>query len=139
MPGAVVDTSFIIAVLVDEEHTAFARAAFTTLVSEGMTAPGLLAWEIASVLQKKVRQKRISPAERAALVEGFEDFAIGLRSAPELAELGPLLELSDRHGLTAYDAAYLLLAMEEGAGLASLDDDLVAAARAEGLIVHSVF
>jgi predicted nucleic acid-binding protein len=139
LPGAVVDTSFVIAVLVDEEHTAFARAAFATLVSEGMTAPGLLAWEIASVLQKKVRQKRISPAERAALVEGLEDIAIDLRTAPGLAELGLLLELSDRHGLTAYDAAYLLLAMEEGAALASLDDDLVAAARAEGLTVHCPF
>jgi predicted nucleic acid-binding protein len=139
LPGAVVDTSFVIAVLVDEEHTAFARETFATLVSAGMSAPGLLAWEMASVLQKKDRQGRISPAQRAALVEGFEDFAVSLRMAPDLSELGPLLALSDRYGLTAYDAAYLLLALEEQAALASIDNDLVRAARAEGLTVHAPF
>jgi predicted nucleic acid-binding protein len=139
LPGAVVDSSFLVAVLVDEEHTAFARAAFATLVSGGMSAPGLFAWEIASVLQKKVRQRRMSPGERNALVEEFGDFAIGLRPTPDLWELGPLLELSDRHGLTPYDAAYLLLALEEQAALASIDAKLVQAARAEGLTVHAPF
>ena len=50
-----------------------------------------------------------------------------------------MLSLADRHRLTAYDAAYLELALSRAAELASLDDDLVKAARAEGLTVRSPF
>jgi predicted nucleic acid-binding protein len=41
--------------------------------------------------------------------------------------------LGARHALTAYDVAYLDLAMRLGLPLASQDDDLRKAAQAEGL------
>ena len=139
MSGVVLDSSFIIAVLVEEEHSDFARAIMLQLDGDSMMAPGLLAWEIVNVLQKKVRQKRLTLAQRAVMLSRFESLAITLQPTPEAGELGFLIDLCDRHGLTGYDAAYLLLALDEGVALASLDDDLVAAARAEGLTVHSPF
>lgn len=45
------------------------------------------------------------------------------------------LELAERHGLTVYDATYLHLAMDIDAPLATLDRQLAAAARAEGVEV----
>ena len=41
--------------------------------------------------------------------------------------------LCRKHGLTAYDAAYLEIAMRETKTLATVDDDLKRAAMAEGV------
>lgn len=44
-----------------------------------------------------------------------------------------ILQLAERHGLTAYDAAYLALAVERQLPLATLDKQLIAAAPREGV------
>ena len=44
-----------------------------------------------------------------------------------------MLTLARRHRLTAYDASYLALAIQEGVPLASLDRRLKEAAAAEGI------
>lgn len=54
------------------------------------------------------------------------------RGLPGLFET---IELAERHRLTVYDAAYLQLALEIDAELATTDRDLAAAARREGLAV----
>ncbi len=46
------------------------------------------------------------------------------------------VELAERHGLTVYDAAYLQLALDCEAEMATLDHALGRAAEAEGLVVH---
>lgn len=46
-----------------------------------------------------------------------------------------LLHLARKHRLTAYDAAYLELALRAAAPLATLDDRLARAARAEGVLM----
>ena len=46
---------------------------------------------------------------------------------------GTTLRLTERHRLTLYDAAYLELAMRRGLPLATLDDELRAAANAEAI------
>lgn len=139
MAGVVIDSSFLIAVLIEEEHSAWASEAMLQMDDETFLAPGLLVWEAASVLQNKVRRGHISPSERAIVLERFDNLAIELHLPPEPAELLPLIALSEHAGLTVYDSAYLLLASQEDAGLASLDRDLVRAARAEGVAVHSPF
>ena len=139
MGDIVVDSSFIIAVLVEEEHSAWSSHVMLELEGENLLAPDLLVWEIASVLQKKVRRGTVSEAQRAIMLARFRDFDVDLRPPPEPMDLISMLETGDRVGLTAYDTAYLMLATDEGAALASLDAALVRAARVEGLTVHSVF
>jgi predicted nucleic acid-binding protein len=50
-----------------------------------------------------------------------------------------VLMLSANHGLSAYDAAYLALALNRSAPLATLDRKLAAAARKEGVTVLGPF
>ena len=45
------------------------------------------------------------------------------------------LHLSDRHGITVYDAAYLELALRRGVPLATRDQDLAKAAVDSGITV----
>jgi len=56
--------------------------------------------------------------------------------SPYTSDPARLAELGVRHGLTAYDALYLDHALALNADLASLDQDLRAAAVAEGLAVR---
>ena len=51
---------------------------------------------------------------------------------------GNTLSLARDHNLSAYDAAYLELAMRRGLPLATLDDKLKAAAQAVGVPLYGV-
>lgn len=134
----VVDSSFLVPALVDEEHSSFVSKVLFGRLEDALIAPSLLPLEIASVLQKKWRQGKITLPQRAAIVEGLLGLGLELQPASGWEDLA-VLTLCDRHGLTPYDGAYLLLAIEEGAAVASLDKDLARAARAEGLSVHCPF
>ena len=54
-----------------------------------------------------------------------------------LAALIETVDLAERHRLTVYDAAYLQLALDCEAEIATLDQALGRAAAAEGLVVHA--
>ena len=57
---------------------------------------------------------------------------IAIDSATAKQALGDTLNLARRHRLSAYDAAYLELALREGLPLTTLDTDLAEAAKAAG-------
>ena len=81
-----------------------------------------------------LRRRGFEPG-RAALA-----IAALARSGIETADRGltgvaDALDLADRHGLSVYDATYLQLAVDAGAALATLDQALQRAARAEGVEV----
>ncbi len=50
-----------------------------------------------------------------------------------MSDMNRVLEISERHGLTTYDGAYVDLALRQAAGLASLDVSMSRAAKAEGV------
>ena len=52
-----------------------------------------------------------------------------------LSQATAILDLAEKHGLTAYDAAYLELAERLGLALGTLDIDLRKAAETEGVAI----
>jgi predicted nucleic acid-binding protein len=135
----VVDCSFLVAVVIDEARSPFARTSFTGLVGARLIAPLLLNWEFSSVLLKKLRQENIEWLEAEALASVFERLEVAMDDAPGDAVLLGTITLSRRWALSAYDAAYLELASRLGAELATLDENLTKGALSEGLTVHSPF
>ncbi len=87
--------------------------------------------ELANGLLQAGRRKRISAADR---VTAF-DLLTGLPVAIHPGELSAatLFTLADREGLSIYDTAYLALALEQKAMLATADKGLAAAARRNGV------
>ena len=75
-------------------------------------------------------EKRLSEADTAAFLRDLTTLAIDLDMTPETAEI---LRLSRAHQLSVYDAAYLELALRKNTPLATLDADLIRAARAESV------
>jgi predicted nucleic acid-binding protein len=135
----VVDSSFVVAALIVEGHTTFAAEVLEQLADEPLAAPQLVMWEIANVLQKRIVRGVIDARDRQDVWTMLELYGLDLHQAPPSGEMDRLGQLADRHGLSAYDAAFLDLALVEGAALATLDRDLARAGVAEGLTVLSPY
>lgn len=122
-PPAVVDCSVVAAVLWAEPAAADAQG---RMAAHALHAPSLLPYELANVARSKAR----SGVPEALAREGLTAFA---EQRITLHELDPvhLLATAARHGLTAYDAAYLVLAAALQAPLLTFDKRLADAAAAE--------
>ena len=128
----VLDASAALSLLLEEDAEGTGHEV-GGLFSRGDSAvvPTLFIHEITNVLVTAVRRKRIESADAIELLGGLASLPITVDdrtvSAPRV------LDLAVRHGLSAYDAAYLELALSGGAPLASNDTSLLRAAANEGV------
>src|SRR5262245_30535944 len=119
-PPLVVDCSVLVAMLFYESNRDVAVSALSGMQ---LFAPELLADEFVSVAVKKSRHGE-DEVVRQALVD-FADLKITRRRCDVRAQWRLALE----YGLSGYDAAYLWLAAELNAPLATFDERLGTAAR----------
>jgi predicted nucleic acid-binding protein len=119
MSATVVDASAVAAVFFDEPEAAPVMAS----VRGALVAPGLLRYEMASIcatrLQREPKSARLT-LQRYRLFNGLDIELV----EPDWDAL-PLL--ARQWDLTAYDAAYLQLALKRRAPLVTLDARLAAA------------
>jgi len=123
MPAKVVDASAIAALLFGEPEADLIAA---QLDGSRLVAPGLLPFELANVCLIKSRRH---PQHRAALMAAFRLYD-RLNVEEVVVDHHATLELAETTGLTAYDASYLWLAHQLGAGLVTLDKQLARAGAA---------
>jgi len=113
MSVTVVDTSAVAAVLFDEPEAAPVVAS----ASGPLVAPGLLRYELANVCEAKLRK---DPKQAKLTLQRYR-----LVSSLDIEFIEPdwdaLPLLAREWGLTAYDAAYLQLALKRKAPLVTLD------------------
>jgi predicted nucleic acid-binding protein len=120
-PPLVVDCSVVAAVLFDEPER---EAAALAMAGKELFAPNLLYHELISVALKKAKA-----GLRDIARQGLADLA-DLRLTRCPANSIAQYELARKYKLTAYDAAYVQLAVELGAPLATFDRMLGLAAAA---------
>jgi predicted nucleic acid-binding protein len=89
--------------------------------------------EVANALLMGARRKRVKPEQPRLLWDELWLLPIDTEPALTAVRGKEVLALSEAHGLTVYDAAYLELAHRYGLPLATLDGDLRKAAQAEGV------
>jgi predicted nucleic acid-binding protein len=126
----VVDASVAACWLFDDESDPRAAAALAALADAPGIVPSLWHYEIRNVLLVARRRQRISGDGLAERVAALADLPLETDNDPDL---DAALALAERHGLSFYDGLYLELACRRQAVLASLDDRLVTAGRAEGV------
>jgi predicted nucleic acid-binding protein len=129
----VLDVSAVCAWCFEDERTPASEALLARLPECELCIPGLFLWELANVLLMAERRSRITAADRSAFLALMAQLDLHLDPADPTVIWHDVLSLAARHHLTAYDAAYLELAMRWGLPLASRDGALGAAARAAGL------
>jgi len=81
------------------------------------------------------RRKRIETDQPALFWDELARLPIETEPALTTVQAKTVLALSEKHGLTVYDAAYLELAQRRQLPLGTLDTDLRKAAQAEGVAV----
>ncbi|MDP2949778.1 MAG: type II toxin-antitoxin system VapC family toxin [Chloroflexota bacterium] len=129
----VLDASLALAWHFEDEVSEYADRVLDRVGEDRALVPSVWELEIANALAVAERRGRLSPAGVARAVELFLELAISIHEVALESALGPVLDLARTQGMTAYDAAYLELAMREGLPLATEDEALRAAALRVGV------
>lgn len=112
---------------------AYALKVLTSLKHTQAIVPGLWGLEAANVVAKAEAKGLVTEARTQAFVATLGRLNIIVDKATATQALGETLNLARRYQLSAYDAAYLELALRAGLPLATLDADLSKAARKAGV------
>jgi predicted nucleic acid-binding protein len=132
-PALVLDASVTMAWCFPGEATRNTSELLDRMKSEAAAVPPVWYLEITNALAIAERKGRIPPAEVARFISLLERCDLETDDQAASQAFAHLLPLCRSHRLTSYDAAYLELALRRQLPLASLDDDLRAAAKMMGL------
>lgn len=129
----VLDASVALGWAFEDEASDMSRAALRALRTRNAAVPGIWPYEVANVLVMAGRRGRLSPAAAAEFTHLLAELPIEIEAVNSAAIWDAVPALAREYGLTAYDAAYLELAMRHGAELATADRALSAAAASAGV------
>ena len=129
----VLDSSATLAWIFDDETTDAIRAVFDDVGDSGAVVPALWRLEIANSLTMAVRRNRIDMELRRAALADLSLLDISVDQHTDSQAWNETLHLADHFRLTLYDAAYLELAQRRKLPLATLDQELITAAKTVGI------
>jgi predicted nucleic acid-binding protein len=127
----VVDASVSAAWFLPDEATPYTEAALQATAECPVWVPALWLLEVGNLLLSAQRRRRIGDAKRRELVARAQ--ALRLNVDREPVAMGRVDDLAALHALSAYDAAYLELALRRNLPLATLDGALLKAMAATGV------
>lgn len=128
----VLDCSEAMSWLFADERDARSDALLESVAHNGAVVPQLWLLEVANVLAVAVRKSRVLAPDAVRAAELLRGLPLTVRSLG-LEDIEGVLSLARDCGLSAYDAAYLLIASREGLPLASRDERLREAAARRGV------
>lgn len=130
MSRFVLEASVVLTWCFPDENAALALQV-AGMFKQGDTAIAPAFWphEVLNALLVGERRKRISKELVRSFLGDLATLPIVLEQFSAGVVFGRIQRLSREHGLTAYDAAYLDLALDSGLPLATLDEDLARASK----------
>ena len=93
--------------------------------------------EVANVIARAEAKGSVTEARSGAFLEMLEGVDIEVDAATFVHALSDTLQLARRYKLSSYDASYLELALRSGLPLATLDEDLLKAAKKAGVKIFA--
>jgi predicted nucleic acid-binding protein len=126
----VIDASIAGAWILPDETDALAADCQRALLVDHAIVPAIWWFETRDLLLMSERRGRL---DRTATARALEILAVYPIIRDEQPDGSTLLDLARVHGLTAYDAAYLELAVRTKSPIATLDKRLSAAAQKENI------
>ena len=131
----VLDCSVTMSWVFPDEASAATDGLRESMIEGRAFAPAPWPVEVANVLLTATRHGRITADECPRICASLEALPIEIDPVSTSRAWGTALALARKHRLSGYDAMYLELAVRMQLPLATLDQALGAAGRAEGLDV----
>jgi predicted nucleic acid-binding protein len=136
--GIVIDASVALAWCFPDEASDYADAVLVVLEDQTVLVPAIWSVEITNALLVGERRKRIRQPEVRRFVELLKGLSVVEDVLPFADTVSNILPLAREYDLSAYDAAYLDVAVQHAAPLATLDSALQKAGRAAGVKIVMV-
>lgn len=124
----VIDASTVVARALNDENSEHADIALSYAADRGAFVPGNFQTEVVNAIIKAERRGRLDELKSGLILSEIAKLPLQTVSPDPQT----ILAAARTHGLTAYDAAYLALAMEKRCPLATVDAALAAAAKKAG-------
>jgi predicted nucleic acid-binding protein len=134
----VLDASIALCWCFEDEATDATDELLRQLQTNTVAVPAHWFIEVTNVLALSERRRRMTPADTVQFIGLLENLMIDLDEETPARAFDRVLNLARSENLTAYDAAYLELAMRLGAPLATKDLALASAAVRLGVSVLGV-
>jgi predicted nucleic acid-binding protein len=135
MSHFVLDSSVTMAWCFEDEKTTYTESVLDAVAAGTAVVPTLWTYEVLNLLVMAQRRKRMTQAQAMTFWKGLQSFSIQVDDHSAHSGFLAVMSLAEQYQLTAYDAAYLELALRTGFALASLDGDLAKAAKASGVSI----
>ena len=130
----VLDSSLTLSWVLPEEYSGRADAFLSKRSSEDtFWVPALWWYEVSNALLMAQKRNRITEADRIQMVALYALLPIQTDTPFHLEAINRFQELALAYSLTAYDAAYLELALRRGLAIATFDQRLTQAAQKAGI------
>jgi predicted nucleic acid-binding protein len=134
MPGFVTDASATLPWCFAEESTPWTEALLDRVQGgEEVFVPAHWPVEVMNGLVMAVRRSRIDLDRVMRFAGDLSSLAIRIEPPYAPAAWNAVIQVATKHRLTIYEATYPELAQRTGLPLATLDGELLKAARAEGI------
>jgi predicted nucleic acid-binding protein len=127
------DAAVAAAWFLQDEATGFTDGILARAAAEGLAEPALWRFELANVFLVCERRGHLDGAAFTEMLALFGTIDVSWHASA--ADIRLLHQYGKKHGLTAYDSAYLITAVQAALPLATNDAALAAAARVEGVDV----
>ncbi len=132
----VLDASVTLTWLFADEGCAYGDDLAREMPSSRAVVPHLWHLEIADAICVGERKRRVTPRQSQAFLADLRSLPITADHQSAVGAWEHTLPLARLYQLTAYDAAYLELALRRGLPLATLDDSLQKAAMSAGIALY---
>ena len=114
----------------------YAESVLKSLVNAEAIVPNLWHLEAANLLLSATNRKEIEVSEFERFTVQLENLPISVDALTANQVFGHTISLAKAYQLTSYDAAYLELALREALPLATLDKDLLKAAKRSDIEIY---
>ena len=135
MTAFVLDASVTLSWYFEDEVSAVSDELLDRLDAETAAVPIIWHLEVANLIALSERGGRVPASRSAEFITQLQNLPIMVDDELAARVFTYILDLARSQRLSAYDAAYLELAMRLGVPLASKDSDLCAAAERLGVAV----
>ena len=125
----VIDTSVVMSWCFKDEINRYADVVLDLLEEATAFAPSIWPLEVGNVLLVAERRKRLSEADSMRFITLLSELPIIVEQEPPERMIHEISALAREHKLSSYDASYLDLAMRKGLSIATIDKNLIAAAK----------